>query len=75
MLTHSAPTDGTSTGCQPITILGDSVEEDNETFSVTASVASPNMVTQPSTIFVIIVDDNDGTFDDCVVRFRYSLNS
>lgn len=72
MLTHSATTDGTSTGCQPITILGDSVEEDNETFSVTASVASPNMVTQPSTIFVIIVDDNDGTFDDCVVRFRYS---
>jgi len=69
MLTNSPTVAGNFTRFQPITILGDSVEEDNETFSVTASVASPNILTQPSTIFVTIVDDNDGTFDDCVVRF------
>ena len=53
--------------CQPITILGDTVEEENETFTVTASVTSPNTITQPDTITVTIVDDGDGMLEQCMV--------
>jgi len=63
MLTIPLTSAGTSSGCQAITILGDSVEEDDETFNVTVSVTSPNTITTPSTVTVTIMDDNDGTFD------------
>ena len=53
---------GTSV-CQPITILGDTVEEEDETFTVTASVTSPNTITQPDTITVTIVNDGDGMLE------------
>ena len=53
---------GTSV-CQPITILGDTVEEEDETFTVTASVTTPDTVTQPNSITVTIVDDGDSMFD------------
>ena len=49
--------------CQNITILGDTVEEDEETFTVTASVTSPDTITQPDTFTVTIEDDRDGRFD------------
>ena len=48
--------------CQNITILGDTVEEDEENFTVTASVTSPDTITQPDTFTVTIVDDGDGMF-------------
>ena len=60
-----SPTDS-SVGCLPVTILGDSVEEDDETFSVSISVAGPHTVTPPATVTVTIMDDNDGTFNGCV---------
>jgi len=44
--------------CQQITIIGDSVDKDNETFTITASVTSPNTITFPSTATVTIVDDD-----------------
>ena len=47
--------------CQSVTILGDIVVEDNETFNVTASVDAPNTVTSPATATVTITDD-DCTF-------------
>ena len=53
--------------CQPITILGDTVEEEDETFTVTASVTSPNTITQPDTFTVTIVDDGDGMLEQCMV--------
>ena len=46
--------------CQPITILGDTVEEEDETFTVTASVNSPDTITPPNTFTVTIMDDGDG---------------
>ena len=49
--------------CQPITILGDTVEEEDETFTITASVNSPNTITQPDTITVTIVNDGDGMLE------------
>jgi len=55
-------TSAVSSVCQPVTILGDIVVEDNETFDVTASVDAPNTVTPPATATVTITDD-DGTFD------------
>ena len=57
---------GTSV-CQSITILGDTVEEEDETFTVTASVTSPNTITQPDTFTVTIVDDGDGMLEQCMV--------
>ena len=39
------------------------MEEDDETFSVSISVASPHTVTPPATVTVTIMDDNDGTFN------------
>ena len=42
------------------------MEEDDETFSVSISVASPHTVTLPATVTVTIMDDNDGTFNGCV---------
>jgi len=44
--------------CQQITIIGDSVDEDDETFTITTSVISPNTITFPSTATVTIVDDD-----------------
>ena len=49
--------------CQPITILGDTVEEEDETFTVTASVTSPDTITQPDTFTVTIIDDGDGMLE------------
>ena len=46
--------------CQPITILGDTVEEEDETFTVAAFVTSPDTITQPDTFIVTIMDDGDG---------------
>ena len=53
--------------CQPITILGDTVEEEDESFTVRASVTSPNAITQPDTIVVTIMNDGDGTLEQCTV--------
>ena len=53
--------------CQPITILGDTVEEEDETFTVTASVTSPDTITQPDTFTVTIIDDGDGMLERCMV--------
>ena len=53
--------------CQPITILGDTVEEEDESFTVRASVTSPNTITQPDTIVVTIMSDGDGTLEQCMV--------
>ena len=47
--------------CQNITILGDTVEEEDETFTVTASVTSPDTITQPDT-FTVTIEDEDGMF-------------
>ena len=55
--------DGTTLVCQTITILGDIVEEGNETFTITASVASPGDITSPDTFTVTILDDGDGMSD------------
>ena len=52
--------------CQNITILGDTVEEENETFTVRASVTSPNTITQPDTFTVTIVDDGDSMFNKTI---------
>ena len=54
--------------CQPITILGDDILEENETFSVIVSMTSPDSVTSPDTVTVTIIDD-DGRFVECVVGF------
>jgi len=54
--------------CQPITILGDDIDEENETFSVIVSVASPDSITSPDTVTVTIID-NVGMFAECVVGF------
>ena len=56
--------DGTTPVCQPITILGDTVEEEDETFTVTAFATTPYTVTQPNSITVTIVDDGDSMFDN-----------
>ena len=45
--------------CQQVTILGDTLVEDDESFSVMASVASPDIIA-PTTVSVTIMDD-DGT--------------
>ena len=50
--------------CQPITILGDTVEEEDEMFTVTAFATTPYTVTQPNSITVTIVDDGDSMFDN-----------
>ena len=63
MLTIPLSPTGSSVGCQPVTIIGDSVEEDDETFSVRVSVASPHTVEPPTAVIVTIMDDNDGMFD------------
>ena len=44
--------------CQPISIIGDTVEEDDENFTVMASVASPDIFTPPATATVIILNDD-----------------
>ena len=44
--------------CQQIIIIGDNVDEDDETFTITTSVISPNTITFPSTATVTIVDDD-----------------
>ena len=46
--------------CQQVTILGDTVVEDDETFTIMASVANPDIITQPVTVNVTLMDD-DGT--------------
>ena len=53
---------GNST-CQQVTILGDTVAEDNETITIMASVASPDIIEQPATVNVTLMDDDDGTYD------------
>ena len=47
-----------SSVCQLISITGDTVEEDDERFTITASVATPNNFTQPVTAIVIILNDD-----------------
>ena len=49
--------------CLAITILGDTVEEEDETFTVAAFVTFPDTITQPNSITVTIVDDGDGMFE------------
>ena len=49
--------------CLAITILGDTVEEEDETFTVAAFVTIPDTITQPNSITVTIVDDGDGMFE------------
>ena len=39
------------------------MEEEDETFTVTASATTPDTITQPDTFTVTIVDDGDGMFD------------
>ena len=58
--------DGATPVCQPITILGDIVEEGDETFTITASVASPGNITSPDTFTVTIMDDGDGMSDETI---------
>lgn len=58
--------DGTTQVCQIITILGDIVEEGDETFTITASVASPGNITSPDTFTVTIMDDGDGMSDETI---------
>ena len=48
--------------CQNITILGDTVEEEDETFTVRAFATIPDTITQPDTFTVTIEDDGDGMF-------------
>ena len=57
---------GNST-CQQVTILGDTVAEDNETFTIMASVASPDIIEQPATVNVTLMDDDDGTYDVIII--------
>ena len=47
--------------CQNITILGDIVEEEDETFTVRAFVTIPDTITQPDT-FTVTIEDEDGMF-------------
>ena len=58
--------DGTTPVCQIITILGDIVEEGDETFTITASVASPGNIASPDTFTVTIMDDGDGMSDETI---------
>ena len=44
--------------CQVISIVGDTVEEEDESFTITASVTSPNIFTSPATATVIILNDD-----------------
>ena len=43
------------------------MEEEDETFTVAASVTSPNTITQPDTFTVTIVNDGDGMLEGCTV--------
>ena len=43
--------------CQQVTILGDTLVEDNESFTIMASVASPDIIA-PATVSVTIMDDD-----------------
>ena len=52
--------------CQNITILGDTVEEENETFTFRAFVTIPDTITQPDTFTVTIVDDGDSMFNKTI---------
>ena len=48
-----------SSVCQHIAIIiGDNVDEVNESFTITASVISPNAITLPASTSVTIVDDD-----------------
>jgi len=43
--------------CQQVTILGDTLVEDDESFIIVASVASPDIIV-PTTVSVTIMDDD-----------------
>ena len=59
-----------SSVCQLISIIGDTVEEDDESFTVTASVVSPDIFTSPVTATVIILnDDGKQIIDGCDKKF------
>jgi len=51
--------------CQPITILGDDIDEENETFSVIISATSPDNITSPDTVTVTIIDDDGRLLTSC----------
>ena len=68
MLTIPPSTPVGNSICQPITILGDDIDEENETFSVIVFAASPDNITSPDTVTVTIVDA-DGRFVECVFGF------
>jgi len=44
--------------CQQVTILGDTLAEDDESFTVMASVASPDIIAPPTAVSVTIMDDD-----------------
>jgi len=69
----STTTVGT-TVCQNITvmILGDTVEEGDESFTVTVSATSPNTITPTTAATVTILDDGDGTLDNTLEQ-KYIL--
>ena len=59
-----------ATVCQniTITILGDTLEEGDESFTVTVSATSPNIITPTTAATVTIVDDGDGMLDNTLNR-------
>ena len=69
VLTIPSTTTVGTTVCQNITvtILGDTVEEGDESFTVTVSATSPNTITPITAATVTILDDGDGTLDNTEV--------
>ena len=59
-----------ATVCQniTITILGDTLEEGDESFTVTVSATSPNTITPTTAATVTILDDGDGMSDNTLNR-------
>ena len=43
------------------------MEEEDETFTVTAFATFPDTITPPDTFTVTIVDDGDGMLEQCMV--------
>lgn len=69
VLTIPSTTTVGTTVCQNITvtILGDTVEEGDESFTVTVSATSPNTITPTTAATVTILDDGDGMLDNTEV--------
>ena len=59
--------------CHDITVPGDMMVEDNETFTISVEISNPNdVIMGPSTATVNILD-NDGTYMEHGVRFKCVL--